>query len=252
MKIRYAFFSIFIFAVVGLFTLSFVSASDQQESISTEEASAILQELKHIRGVLERIEKKTGNTAQAAAPSKPKITQISSINRPSLGNKDAPVTIVEISDYQCPFCKRFVDSTMKDLKKDFVDTGKVRIVFKDLPLPFHTKAKQAAQAAHCAGDQGKYWEMHDQLFANITKYDETNFVKHANQLKLDTKTFKTCLTSKRHLNAIEKDIADANKAGLTGTPSFVVGKTTNDVIKGDVIVGAHPITSLKQYIEKYL
>ncbi|MFV2055228.1 MAG: DsbA family protein [Thiohalomonadales bacterium] len=252
MNIKYKLLTIFFLTLVVLLTLNIVSASDQKESISAEEANAILQELKHIRSVLERIEKKTGNTIRAAAPSKPKVTQISSINRPSLGNKDAPVTIVEVSDYQCPFCKRFVDSTMKDLKKDFIDTGKVRIVFKDLPLPFHTKAKQAAQAAHCAGDQGKYWPMHDKLFANIKKYDESNFIKHAKALKLNTETFKSCLSSKRHLDAIEKDIADASKAGLTGTPSFVVGKTTKDIIKGTVIIGAQPISSLKLYIEKYL
>lgn len=227
-------------------------AADKQGIITQTEASAILKELKHIRGVLERIEKKTGNTVQAAAPAKPKIAEISSKNSPSLGRHDAPVTIVEVSDYQCPFCKRFSDNTMAALKKEYIDTGKVRFVFKDMPLPFHKHATKAAQAAHCAGDQGQFWTMHDQLFTDTRKLDEPNLIQHAMTLKLDMPAFNTCLNSNRHLDAIKKDIADAGKAGISGTPSFVIGKTTNDIIKGDVVIGAQPISSLKVYIEKYL
>ena len=230
-----------------------IIATEKSDVISKQEASAILEELKNIRGVLERIEKKSGASARAAAkPATPKVAEISSINRPSLGKSDAPVTIVEVSDYQCPFCKRFSDSTMVSLKKDYIDTGKVRLVFKDMPLPFHNRAKKVAQAAHCAGDQGKYWQMHDQIFSDIKKYSDEDLLSHAQQLKLDEGEFKTCLDSKRHLESIEKDIADASKAGLSGTPSFVIGKTTSDVIKGDVVIGAQPISSLKKYIEKYL
>lgn len=239
-------------SMMGLFAVTPILAGNQSDNINKEEASAILQELKQIRTVLERIEKKTGNTQIAAAPAQPKTTQISTINRPTLGDKNAPVTIVEVSDYQCPFCKRFVDMNMPAIKKELIDTGKIRFVFKDLPLPFHDKAKIAAQAAHCAGDQGKYWPMHDKLFANVKQYNKTTFMKHAKILHLDEKVFKTCINSKQHIKAIEKDIADANKAGLNGTPSFVIGKTTRDIIKGDILVGAQPLSSLKQYIKKYL
>lgn len=245
--------TLFIVTITGLLTLNITQVAAQQKSISGEEASAILQELKKIRSVLERIEKKTLNPTQAGgAPQVPKIAKISSINRPSLGNKNAPVTIVEISDYQCPYCKRFFDTTMRDLKKDYIDTGKVRIVFKDYPLAFHAQAKKMAQAAHCAGDQGKYWQMHDILFTNVKKTDEDDFINNASQLKLNAKTFKNCISGDRHHAAIEKDITDANKAGLSGTPSFVIGKTTSDIIEGGVVVGAHPISSLKKHIEKYL
>lgn len=227
-------------------------AADKHETINQTEASAILKELKHMRSVLERIEKKTGSMAQAVVPAKLKVAQISSVNRPSLGRKDAPVTIVEVSDYQCPFCKRFADNTLAALKKEYIDTGKVRLVFKDMPLPFHKQATKAAQAAHCAGDQGQYWSMHDQLFSNTSRLDEPNLIKHAMILKLDAPAFKACLKSDRHLDAIKKDIVDASKAGLSGTPSFIIGKTTNDLIKGDVVVGAQPISSLRGYIEKHL
>ncbi|VAW61082.1 hypothetical protein MNBD_GAMMA09-480 [hydrothermal vent metagenome] len=243
---------LFLITLTGLLAFNTVRASNQVNSISGEEASAILLELKQIRSVLERIEKKSLNSVQAGVPARPKITKISSINRPSLGSSDAPVTIVAISDYQCPYCKRFADTTMKDLKKDYIDTGKVRIVFKDYPLAFHAQAKKVAQAAHCAGDQGKYWQMHNILFQDIKKTEASDFINNASQLTLDTKTFKHCISGNRHYNAIEKDIADATQAGLSGTPSFVIGKTTRDIIEGDVIAGAHSISSLKKYIEKYM
>lgn len=242
-------------AVIGVVLILpiIVSAGDSSDNSRDEVNSAILQELKQIRALLERIEKNGIEAARAPAkPQKPRVAEISSVNRPVMGEKDAPITIVGISDFQCPFCKRFSDSTMKSLRKDFIKTGKVRFVMKDLPLPMHTMAEQAAQAAHCAGDQGKYWHMHDKLYENMNKYQDGNLVAYAKDLKLDVKSFKDCISSDRHIASIKKDMADAEKAGLNGTPSFVIGKTTNDVIKGEVIQGALPISVFEQYIQKYL
>ncbi len=198
------------------------------------------------------MEKRSLQGQQARAPAKPVVSSISSKGRPALGKDKAPVTIVTVSDYQCPFCKRFADGTLKELKKKYIDTGKVRYVFKDLPLPFHNQAKPAAQAAHCAGAQGKYWAMHDKLFHNTKKLDKQSLLKHARAIKLNEGKFSKCIASKRYLDDIEKDIADANKAGLSGTPSFVIGKTTKDVIKGEVVRGALPLSVLETHIKKYL
>jgi len=221
------------------------------ETVSNNRDDAILQELKQIRVLLERIEKKG---LAAPAPRKPQITtaQLSTKGRPAMGKDDAPVTIVEISDYQCPYCKRFVDNTFPQLKKEYIDTGKVRLVFKDLALPFHKNARKAAQAAHCAGDQGKYWEMHDVLFKNAKQLDEKYLPEYALSISLDQDEFATCLNSNQHLDDINRSAAEVNQTGLTGTPSFVIGKTTGDVIKGDVVRGAQPFASLKIFIDKQL
>lgn len=90
--------------------------------------------------------------------------QVSMDDDPVLGNANAPITIIEFSDYECPFCKRFYDQTFGQIKKDYIDTGKVKFIYRDYPLSFHPGAEPAAQAANCAGEQGKYWEMHDKIF----------------------------------------------------------------------------------------
>ena len=105
---------------------------------------------------------------------------------PSRGKADARVTIVEFTDYQCPFCSRYVRETYPQLDKEYVQTGKVKYVLRDLPLEaIHPLAMKAAEAAHCAGEQGKYWEMHDRLFANQTELARTDLAKHAQALGLD-------------------------------------------------------------------
>jgi protein-disulfide isomerase len=252
MNITHFYTTLICLGMAFLVTGTSVIAGEKQTSISHEEASAILKELKNIRAVLERIEKNGATAARAQAPSAPVVASISSKDRPSMGKDKAPVTIVTVSDYQCPFCKRFADNTFKKLKKKYIDTGKVRFVFKDMPLPFHNYAKKAAQAAHCAGEQGKYWDMHDKLFDNTQKLDEKSLLQNAKLIKLDEKIFAECIASTRHMKAIDKDIADAGKAGLSGTPSFVIGKTTADVIKGEVVRGALPLSALETHIKKYL
>lgn len=234
-----------------VFQPQWLMAENAGMQLTREESSAILQELKNIRSVLERMEKNS-LVAQKPQPVAPAVASISSAGRPALGKENAPVTIVEVSDYQCPYCKRFADGTLKELKEKYIDTGKVRFVFKDLPLDFHQHARTAALAAHCARDQGKYWQMHDQLFANNNSLDSKSIAAYAKNIQLEMDKFSICMSSNRHLNAINKDVADAGKAGLTGTPSFVIGKTTSDVINGPVVRGAMPLSVLEQHINKNL
>lgn len=212
---------------------------------------AILQELKQIRVLLERIEKR-GLTAQPQRPARPTTAQLSTKTLPTLGKDNAPITIVEVSDYQCPYCKRFADNTFPQLKKEYIDTGKVRLVFKDLALGFHPHARKTAQAAHCAGDQGKYWEMHDILFKNTRRLDEKYLPEYAEAIELNKEKFSACINSQQHLAVIDRNSRQANQAGLTGTPSFIIGKTTADVIKGIVVRGAQPFASLKLALDKQL
>ena len=118
---------------------------------------------------------------------------------PSLGRKDAPVTLVEFSDYECPFCQRHFLSVLPEIKREYVDTGKVRYVFVDFPLEqLHPHARKAAEAAYCAGEQGRYWEMHDALFTNQQALELPQLGGHARNLGLDATAFESCLFSGRH------------------------------------------------------
>ena len=218
--------------------------------ITVDTADAILKELKEIRKVLEKIEKQGERTAQR--PSKPTTAKISTKGKQVMGAADAPVTVVEFADYQCPFCLRFTKTTFPLLKKKYIDTGKVRWVALNLPLPFHKDARKAAQAAHCAGEQEKFWEMRELLFRNPQKLNTENLPAHAETLSLEMTAFNECLQSDRHLADIDKDAKDANAVRLTGTPSFIIGKSTSDVINGDVVIGAQPMNKFDAAIGKAL
>ena len=223
-------------------------AAGSDTTITDSTADAILKELKEIRQVLEKIEKQGG--AAAKRPSKPTTAKISVKGKQVMGAADAPVTVVEFADYQCPFCLRFTKTTFPLLKKKYIDTGKVRWVALNLPLPFHKDARKAAQAAHCAGEQDKFWEMRELLFRNPQKLNTENLPAHAATLSLDITAFNECLQSDRHLAEIDQDAKDAKAVRLTGTPSFIIGKTTKDEITGDVVIGAQPMNKFDAAITK--
>ncbi len=164
------------------------------------------------------------------------------------GVDDARVVMVEFTDYQCPFCARHVSETDPKIQADYVDTGKVRYLIRDLPLPFHANAHVAAQAARCAGDQGKYWEMHDSLFENQVAWSEgdaeTLFSGYAGELGMNVGTFDSCLSSGKYKSVVEDDVALAGKAGASGTPTFA--------INGELLVGAQPISAFKAVLDRAL
>lgn len=160
------------------------------------------------------------------------------------GDKNAKVTIVEFSDFQCPYCGRFALQTLPSIRKDYVDTGKVKIVFRDFPLSFHENAQKASEAAECAGEQGKYWEMHDKLFQNQQALDVESLKKYAKEIGLDTAKFNNCLDSGSMASEVKKDFNDGVAYGVTGTPSFF--------INGQKIVGAQPYEVFKQIIDAEL
>ena len=169
-----------------------------------------------------------------------------------LGSADAPVTVVEFTDYQCTYCLRFIQQTFPRLKEEYIDTGKVRWVVRDMPLGFHKNAHKAAQAAHCAGEQDKFWEMREVLFANARKLEEENLPNYAQILGLDMMAFDACLASDRHLAAIDKSMQDAGSVQITGTPTFVVGKATGDWVEGKRVVGARNFKIFEDNIRKLL
>ena len=161
-----------------------------------------------------------------------------------LGDEDAPVTLYEFSDYQCPFCERFYSGALSDIKKNYIETGRVKLVFKDFPLDIHPEATPAALAARCAGDQGKYFELHDKLFENQRELSTANYKKWARELGLDGAVFDDCLDTRKHLSAVRKDLVEGQKAGIRGTPGFLVN--------GELISGAQPFAVFEQAIETAL
>lgn len=225
---------------------------------AVDDVAAIKAELERLRAELEALKKELGQVqrpaprAQPAAPSGPVRTSVA--GAPILGRADAPVTIVEFSDYQCPFCQRFVATTFPTLKKEYVDTGKVRYVFRDFPLDkLHPQARKAAEAAHCAGEQGKFWEMHDALFRNQGALAAPQLAEHAKTAGIAGTKFEECLASGRHAVRVAQGVADGSAIGVQGTPTFVVGRTvTGDFVQGNPIRGAQPLETFRRVIDKTL
>lgn len=167
----------------------------------------------------------------------------------SEGNKSAKVTIVEFTDFQCPFCEQYFTNTYGQIKKNFVDTNKVRYVLQNLPLPFHPNAHISAEAAACAGDQKKYWEMHDKLFATQSDWaNETDpkpkYEQYAKDIGINSGNFLKCLTDGKFKAAVDKDAALAAKVGANGTPTFI--------INGKLLVGAQPYAEFEKAINEAL
>lgn len=160
------------------------------------------------------------------------------------GDENAPVTIVEFSDYECPFCQRFWEQTLPQIEEKYIKTGKVKLIYRDFPLGFHANAQKAAEAAECSGEQGKYYEMHDKLFAEGVSGGVSAFKQYAADLKLDTKTFNECLDAGKMRAEIQKDSADGQSLGVSGTPAFF--------INGKEVVGAQPFSVFEQIIEAEL
>jgi len=164
------------------------------------------------------------------------------------GNEGAPVTIIEYSDFQCPYCKRFYQETFSNIETDYIDTGKVKIVFRHFPLSFHQNAETAAEGAECAGEQGKFWEMHNELFdsgsGDGTGLSADDIKGYAAGLGLDTTQFNTCLDSNKYTDKIQSDMKAGIAAGVQGTPAFV--------INGQLVVGAQPYSVFQTAIEAAL
>jgi len=225
------------------------------EGMTRDQADAILNELRQIHQLLQNQQAAAAQPKPAVAAAEPPEKVKMSVGQGwyALGRDDAPVTMVEFTDYQCPFCRRFESQSFAQLKKDYIDTGKVRFVSRDLPLEFHPNAPAAANAARCAGEQNKFWELHDAIMQDTaTDLGPEAILKYGEKVDLDIPSFKTCLDQKKYVAAIQKDTADAGSLGISGTPSFVIGKTAKDQIDGVRIVGAVPYSVFDSTIKNIL
>ena len=161
-----------------------------------------------------------------------------------MGSEDAPVTMIEFSDFECYYCGKFYTETLPQLKTNYIDTGKVRFVYRDYPLAMHQNAQKAAEAAECAGEQGKFWEYHNKLLENQNALDNESLKQYAKDLGLNEAQFNTCLDSGEMTSEVQKDFSDGASYGVTGTPTFFI----ND----QKLVGAKPYSSFESAIEAEL
>jgi protein-disulfide isomerase len=176
-------------------------------------------------------------------PPPPERMEVNVEGLPSKGPANAPITILEISDFECPFCTRGW-ATMDQILQAY--PGKIRLTFRNFPLQFHQNARPAAEAALSAGDQGKFWEMYDKIFSSqaSNRVDRQNLINYAKELKLDMKKFTKCLDEQCHREQIDRDIQESMKLGVNGTPCFF--------INGKRLVGAQPYEIFKQMIDEEL
>ncbi|MBI2173124.1 MAG: thioredoxin domain-containing protein [Candidatus Aenigmarchaeota archaeon] len=183
--------------------------------------------------------------------------QVSLDDDPQLGDRNAKVMVIEFSDFQCPFCRRFYIQTLPQLEKDYIDTGKILFVYRDFPLDsIHPGARPAAAAAECADEQGKWKEYHDKIFDEQNKQGEgtvqlgvDDLKKWASDIGLDTQQFNQCLDSNKYDAEVSKDFQDGVQAGVSGTPTFYIGSPQNGYIE---LVGAQPYSIIKQVIDQEL
>lgn len=185
---------------------------------------------------------------------KPKLsTDLLLEGDPSLGSTDAPLTIVEFSDFECPYCKRFHEKVLPKLKENYIAKGLVRFVHKDLPLPFHQQAKPAAAATRCAGEQNRYWELYGALFDQQSCLACKGVQGIANEQNLDRKALQACMRRESTKALINANISEAALHNIRATPTFVIGPTLpNGKHQGDVIEGALPWPRFKELIDQKL
>jgi len=218
-----------------------------------EELEAQVRELSgQVKALSEQVAKLPSPGQQGGGETKPKEPErieVSVDDDPVLGQADARVVIVEFSDFQCPYCDRFFQQTFPQLKREYIDTGKVKLVFRDFPLSFHQNAALAAEAAQCAYEQDAFWEMHDRIFAGQGEWSGSSeakgiFIGYAEELGLDQARFRECLDSGRYKEEVQGDFKDGAKYGVRGTPTFF--------INGRKLVGAQPFSAFQQVIEDEL
>jgi len=196
-------------------------------------------------------------TQQPTQPSAPQIFTVSFDDEPVKGNPDAPVTVVEFSDFQCPFCSRFFEQTLPLIQENYIDTGKIKFVYKDLPLDnLHPNARSAHIAAECADEEGKFWEYHDVLFEKQSEWQrlassdlDITLSQFAVDLGMELTSFESCMESQDIADEVNQDTLEAARYGATGTPTFFIGTEEDGFIK---LVGAQPFSAFQNAIDEQL
>jgi len=251
-------------AMVGLLAVSLITPISVAAQ-SGDELKALRQEIESLKtGIgavqrdLQEIKTLLQGARAAAGPPPPVVPEsieLSVANAYAKGGAGARLVLVEFSDFQCPFCARHARQTMPQIEREYVDSGKMLYVMRNLPLEsIHPDAVRAAAAAECAGDQGKYWQMHEKLFANQQALGANDLARYAQEAGAEPGAFKKCVDADAHGAKIRKDLADAQAAGITGTPTFFLGfaESGGKVKVVRRIQGAQPYPVFKAAIDGLL
>jgi len=239
-------------AVAAFFGGYGLASMDNSNSVSNEEITKLLNEAAQTPRPTPQ------PTPQPTQPPGPQIIQGLLDDDPVKGNPDAPVTIVEFSDFQCPFCKRFHETTLPLILENYVDTGKVKFVYRDFPIEsLHPNgAIPTALAAQCANEQGMFWQFHDKIFQTQNNWERLTATDIANELKtfavelgLDTNQFNDCLDSEKYRDEVNNDLQDGASYGVTGTPGFFIGNEERGYIK---VSGAQPYSTFQNVLDQML
>ena len=209
------------------------------------QSAAIMVELREIRALLE-------GKPTATRTAEPETATVSVAGAPSTGNADAPLVLVEFMDFQCPYCVTFQREVFAALKTKYVETGKLRVVSRNLPQVFHPQAGSAARAARCAEAQGRFWEMRERLVAAQGALSAEAIRKAAEEAGLDVVRLEECAGSAETAAALEKEVQDAREAGIVATPTFILGKMTGDQVTGVKLVGAQSLARLEVEMRRLL
>ena len=212
----------------------------------------ILKELRAIRQLLERLTTVQPQQGVPAPPAQPTTAKVTNLKGYVMGKPDAPVTMVEFTDLQCPFCRQFSITSFEEIKKNWIDTGKLRYISRDFPLDFHAQAMPAARAARCAGEQGKFWELRMTLMKNANLLTSEYISKAATELKLDMRPFTACSASTKYDAEIQAEMQEGARLGVGGTPTFIIGKTTATSVEGPMLVGALPYVQFDAKLKEVL
>jgi len=222
---------------------------DSHSGLTSEELREIISEIKK--------DSAPQLAQQPSQPSAPQLIKVSLDDDPVKGNPNAPVTVIEFSDFQCPFCSKFYQQTLPSLEENYIDTGKIKFVYRDLPLDnLHTNARTAAVAAECADEQGKFWDYHNVLFEKQTEWQSLPSSEFASTLKqyaadlgLQAANFESCMQSQGIADEVNKDSLEAARYGVTGTPTFFIGSEKEGFVK---LVGAQPYPAFQGVIDPLL
>ena len=230
-----------------------VSALKSEIEALKQSQKSMQKDLKELKTLLKALAARGARPAQK--PFKP--SDVSIDGSPVMGQAEAPITIVEFTDYQCPFCRRHATGTFTQIKKDYVDTGKVRYVVMQFPLKaIHPHATKASEASLCAGEQGKYWDMHHRIFHDTKTFNQEEWVRHAEALGLDMGSFNDCLENGKKTAKVEQDLKEGTALGVRGTPGFFLGRTDpdnpNKFKAVEFLRGAYPFPQFKLIIDKLL
>lgn len=219
-----------------------------------EQSKGVAQQLSDVQAQLVALNKKFDDLDDRLPPRQlPKKADIAFDHRPALGEQSAKVGIVEFSDFECPFCRKFHDTTFEDIKKNYIDAGKVVFVARNAPMDIHPAAEPAAIAAQCAAEQNAFYKMQVELFKNQEQLGRPLYKQLAGDIKLDVDSYMKCLDAPSTKQYVHDDLAFATKLGVQGTPTFFVGRVEgNGLVDAVAMVGAHPYSLFTQVIDSFL